>query len=324
MLFSHTTELLYGSTLGEDGLPLEQMWYVMYDGEQVGNGTNDPSVASTLFDDTRGVLSGQPPTSIEDAIVSHYEIGEYRYTADLIEDFDDVSTNLHRVNAKLGLARAFLTSALSTEQLVDLYHDISTSMEYEVQDYEGSLGQTIMRNNEIRYFAIDDRLYPLGGAYYADQSYHRGQTTGIFYAPTTLSGLDPNHYIESIYETQQKGQTKYMSAEQYELEYMNDVVKQQSGAMDDPADMIQLIDIKYQQTESFFETMVARIYVGYGTTSLGLDVDPAQPGPTWAISGTPNSPLENAFPLPGAMMNHFVVANWYNDCLLYTSPSPRD
>jgi hypothetical protein len=86
-------------------------------------------------------------------------------------------------------------------------------MEYEVQDYEGSLGQTIMRNNEIRYFAIDDRLYPLGGAYYADQSYHRGQTTGIFYAPTTLSGLDPNHYIESIYETQQKGQTKYMSAE---------------------------------------------------------------------------------------------------------------
>ena len=313
MLFSHTTELLYGSTLGEDGLPLEQMWYVMYDGEQVGNGTNDPSVASTLFDDTRGVLSGQPPTSIEDAIVSHYEIGEYRYTADLIEDFDDVSTNLHRVNAKLGLARAFLTSALSTEQLVDLYHDISTSMEYEVQDYEGSLGQTIMRNNEIRYFAIDDRLYPLGGAYYADQSYHRGQTTGIFYAPTTLSGLDPNHYIESIYETQQKGQTKYMSAEQYELEYMNDVVKQQSGAMDDPADMIQLIDIKYQQTESFFETMVARIYVGYGTTSLGLDVDPAQPGPTWAISGTPNSPLENAFPLPGAMMNHFVVANWYND-----------
>ena len=47
------------------------------------------------------------------------------------------------------------------------------------------MGETIERNNEIRYFAIDDRLYPLGGAYYADQSYHRGQTTGIFYAPTT-------------------------------------------------------------------------------------------------------------------------------------------
>ena len=104
-----------------------------------------------------------------------------------------------------------------------------------------------------------------------------------------------------------------MSAERYEQEYMSDVVKQQSGAMEDSTDMIQLVDIQYQQTESFFETMVARIYVGYGTSSLGLTVDPSQPGPTWAISGTPGSPLENAFPLPGAMMNHFVIANWYDD-----------
>ena len=195
-----------------------------------------------------------------------------------------------------------------------MYHDISSQVVYEVQDYQGSLGETIERNNEIRYFAIDDRLYPLGGAYYADQSYHRGQTTGIFYAPTTLSGLDPNHYIESVYETQRGDRpTVFMSAERYEQEYMSDVVKQQSGAMEDSTDMIQLVDIQYQQTESFFETMVARIYVGYGTSSLGLTVDPSQPGPTWAISGTPGSPLENAFPLPGAMMNHFVIANWYDD-----------
>ena len=35
-----------------------------------------------------------------------------------------------------------------------------------------------------------NRLYPLGGQYYEDYSYHQGQTTGIFHAPTSLSGLD--------------------------------------------------------------------------------------------------------------------------------------
>ena len=104
-----------------------------------------------------------------------------------------------------------------------------------------------------------------------------------------------------------------MSAERFEQESMSDIVKQQSGAMEDSSDMIQLVDIEYQQTESFFETMIARIYVGYGTSTLGLEEDPSQPGPTWAISGTPGSPLENAFPLPNAMMNHFVIANWYDD-----------
>ena len=303
-----TTDLMHGTILDENGLPTEPMWFVFKDGKQVGNATTNETEAKSIFDQARG--SSQP----YEEQTTHYEIGGYRYTADLIESYDDVSTNLHRANAKLGLSRAFLTTALTLDELVEMYHDISSQVVYEVQDYEGSLGETIERNNEIRYFAIDDRLYPLGGAYYADQSYHRGQTTGIFYAPTTLSGLDPNHYIESVYETQRGDRpTVFMSAERYEQEYMSDVVKQQSGAMEDSTDMIQLVDIQYQQTESFFETMVARIYVGYGTSSLGLTVDPSQPGPTWAISGTPGSPLENAFPLPGAMMNHFVIANWYDD-----------
>ena len=303
-----TTDLMHGTILDENGLPTEPMWFVFKDGKQVGNATTNETEAKSIFDQARG--SSQP----YEEHTTHYEIGGYRYTADLIESYDDVSTNLHRANAKLGLSRAFLTTALTLDELVEMYHDISSQVVYEVQDYEGSLGETIERNNEIRYFAIDDRLYPLGGAYYADQSYHRGQTTGIFYAPTTLSGLDPNHYIESVYETQRGDRpTVFMTAERYEQEYMSDVVKQQSGAMEDSTDMIQLVDIQYQQTESFFETMVARIYVGYGTSSLGLTVDPSQPGPTWAISGTPGSPLENAFPLPGAMMNHFVIANWYDD-----------
>ena len=308
-VISTVTELLHGSGLDENGLPAgEPMWFVYKDGEQVGNATSDASAASALFNQTRGTHAEYN----ED--ISHYQIGGYRYTADLIEDFDDVSTNLHRVNAKLGLIRAFLVAGFNLDELVDIYHDLTTTIEYEVQDYEGSLGQTITRNNEIRYFAIDDRLYPLGGMYNADSSYHRGQTTGIFYAPTTLSGLDPDDYIASLYHAARGEQNLLpMSAERYEDEYMNDVVRQQSGALEDATQMIRLVDIEYQQTEAFFETMVARIYVGYGTSSLGLNEDPAQPGPTWAISGTPDSSLENAFPLPGAMMNHFVIANWYND-----------
>jgi len=308
-VISTVTELLYGSELDENGLPSDgKMWFVHKDGEQVGNATTDASTASALFNQTRGTHSEYK----ED--ISHYEIGGYRYTADLIEDFDDVSTNLHRVNAKLGLTRAFLIAAFDIDDLVSIYHDLTSTIEYEVQDYEGSLGETITRNNEIRYFAIDDRLYPLGGMYNADASYHRGQTTGIFYAPTTLSGLDPDDYIASLYHAARGEQDLLpMSAERYEEEYMNDVVRQQSGALEDATQMIRLVDIQYQQTEEFFETMVAKIYVGYGTSTLGLSEDPAQPGPTWAISGTPSSSLENAFPLPGAMMNHFVIANWYND-----------
>jgi len=34
---------------------------------------------------------------------------------------------------------------------------------YTVQDYEGGPGETIDRDHEIRYFAVDNRLYPRAG-----------------------------------------------------------------------------------------------------------------------------------------------------------------
>jgi hypothetical protein len=116
-------ELLHGVDLDSNGMPSEPMWYVYLDGEQIGNSTTNESAARASFDQTRA--NSQP---YEDKI-THYQIGGYRYTADLIEDFGDISTNLHRVNAKLGLARAFLTSAFTLEELVDLYDDLTTSIE---------------------------------------------------------------------------------------------------------------------------------------------------------------------------------------------------
>ena len=33
----------------------------------------------------------------------------------------------------------------------------------------------------------------------------------------------------------------------------------------------------------------------------------------YQTSGTPGTALESAWPLPGAMMNHFVISNWYDE-----------
>ena len=314
------TELMRGYSLNSEGLPeLDEKWVVMIGGRQMGNSTDNEKEALELFNATR-LNNAQFEMK-----TTHYLIGGYRYTSDLIEDFNDVSTGLHRANSKLALSRAFLSSAFDMDELAAIYHDI-TNLEYEVQDYQGSLGQTVVRNNDIRYFAIDNRLYPLGGTYYGDYQYHRGQTTGIFHAPTGLSGLDMEDYITSVYETQRgEGPIIPRSSEEFEDEYMNDVIRQSSGASDSN-EIIRMVDIDYQHQPAFFETMVARFYVGYSTSMLGLPGDAEQPAPHFYTSGTPGSYLENAYPLPGAMMNHFVLANWYDDerCELLENGSKAD
>ena len=309
-------ELLYGERLGSDGLPRPgKVWMVVEGGIQVSEPTSDQSEAMTLFNVTR---SSSAKVEIGEPV--HYDIGGYRYTKDLIEDYYDISTGLHRSNARLGMMRAFLITAFDMETLVDIYHGI-TSIEYEVSDYDSPLGSMVTRNNEIRYFAVDNRLFPLGGSYYEDQSYHRGQTTGIFHAPTHLSGLDVQTYISTMYQTQtgdaQTG-AEEMTQAQYEAEYRQDLIDQTAGVITDPSDIIRMTDIDYQHQPEFFETMVARIYVGYGSSTLGLPGDAETPA-VWFnpqqtnIMGAPGSSLEYAFALPGAMMNHFVISNWYDD-----------
>ena len=302
-----SVDLLRGFQLDENGIPSsDESWAVYFDTEPYLEESNE-STAKSSFDEARGRASEY------DEETTHYMIGNYRYTSDLIEDFDDVSTGLHRQNSKLAMARAFLVQAFSMEELVDLYHQITTEVFYEVQDYEAGLGVTTERNNDIRYFAVDNRLYPLGGSYYADYNYHRGQTTGIFHAPTGLSGLDLDDYISTLYQTQRgvDGPIILRTADEYEQEYLNDIVRQQSGAAADASEMIQMVDIDYNHQDAFFDTMVARTYVGYGSSSLGLPGDASQPAPHFYMYGTPGSYLEPGIPMPGAMMNHMVLANWY-------------
>ena len=301
-------DLLRGHLLDENGIPsIEESWMVYFDNEPYGEPSNE-SEAKATFDEMRGRVSEYQEKT------THYMIGNYRYTTDLIDDFEDISTGLHRQNSKLGMARAFLTKALDMDEMVELYHKITSEVYYDVQDYEAGLGVTTERNNDIRYFAVDNRLYPLGGSFYADYNYHRGQTTGIFHAPTGLSGLDLDDYISTLYQTQRgvDGPIILRTAEEYEQEYLNDIVRQQSGAASDASEMIQMVDIDYNHQDAFFDTMVARTYVGYGSSSLGLPGDAAQPAPHFYMYGTPGSYLEPGIPLPGAMMNHMVLANWYD------------
>ena len=301
-------QLLSGSFLSTTGLPSKSGWYVLEDGEIVGERMDDPNEAMRLFNTTRSSSSYFSPSP------THYIIGDYRYTSDLIEDYNDLSTGIHRNNAKLAVGRAFITHTLNLDQIVGLVSDLS-EVEHEVQTFEGRIGETTQRSTDVRYFAIDDRLYPLGGLFYDGYNYHGGQTTGIFYAPTTLAGLDPEDYISSSYLTRRgDGPIIPRTAGEYEQEYLDDIVRQQSGAITDQSQIIALEDIDYIQQPEFFETFLSKIYVGYGTTSLGLDPgNTGQPGPTWSRSGTPDTPLRNAYALPGAMMNHFVLANYHDD-----------
>ena len=111
-----------------------------------------------------------------------------------------------------------------------------------------------------------------------------------------------------------------MSPDEFQTRYMEDLKAQASGASTGE-DMIQMTDMDYQHLDSFFDTMIARTYVGYGTSTLGLpsisgQVGDADTPSTWilpnSLTGTPGSYLQGAMALPGAMMNHFVLSNWYD------------
>ena len=237
---------------------------------------------------------------------THYIVGDYWYTADLIEEYDSVSTGIHRKNAAIALVTQMLTTSLDSEELHTLYADLSDNAVYTVQDYDGGPGEMITRDHEIRYLAIDNRLYPRGGLYSSD--YSGGNPTGIFAAPTILSGQDFSTFMDEVYMTTRGQFSDEMTREEFDAEMRKDVLNQQSGATFDP---LSLVDIRIDHTPVFFDTMLARTYVGYGASSLGFATT-EQPGQHFGQSGTPNTMMTNAVPLPGAMMNHFTISNWYN------------
>ena len=245
--------------------------------------------------------------------VTHYTFGEYWYTADLVEEYASVSTDIHRSNAHIALVVQFLTNSLTDDEVVDLYHAIiELEDNYEVQDYNGAPGETFKRDHEIRYFAIDDKLYPRAGRYNSEAGYNGGRPLGIFGAPTILSGQDFNTFTNEVYETKRGDQPVLeMDREAVDEAMLKDVLDQQSGADIEP---LTVQDIRIDHLPEFFDTMLARSYVGYGASTLGADAGSTNPQPRQQLGendrGT--SFLQQAYPMPGAMMNHFVIANWYD------------
>ena len=244
--------------------------------------------------------------------VTHYIIGDYWYTADLIEEYGSVSTNLHRSNTRLALTVQLLSNSLDSGNIIDMYDDL-INMEgyYTVQDYDGAPGETIDRDHEIRYYAIDNRLYPRAGRYTADMNYNQGQPMGIFGAPTILSGQDVSTYMDEVYETMRGEFPDEMTRAEVDEAITQDFLNQQSGADIDP---LQVQDVRVDHNSAFFDTMLARAYVGYGASTLGVDAGSANPQPAqhFGQSGSPGSILSQGLPLPGAMTNHFVISNWYS------------
>ena len=245
--------------------------------------------------------------------VTHYTFGEYWYTADLVEEYGSVSTDIHRSNAHIALVVQFLINSLTDDEVVDLYHAIiELEDNYEVQDYNGAPGETFKRDHEIRYFAIDDKLYPRAGRYNSEAGYNGGRPLGIFGAPTILSGQDFNTFTNEVYETKRGDQPVLeMDREAVDEAMLKDVLDQQSGADIEP---LTVQDIRIDHLPEFFDTMLARSYVGYGASTLGADAGSTNPQPRQQLGendrGT--SFLQQAYPMPGAMMNHFVIANWYD------------
>ena len=114
-------------------MPSKYGWYVIDGGEIVQDRIDDSSEAMKLYNTTRSSSSyfSESPT--------HYIIGDYRYTSDLIEDYNDLSTGIHRNNAKLAVGRAFITHVLDLDQIVGLVSDLS-EIQHDVQTFEGRLG----------------------------------------------------------------------------------------------------------------------------------------------------------------------------------------
>ena len=247
---------------------------------------------------------------------THTIFGDYWYTADLLDEYLSVSTGIHRHNARLAMMTQLLTEAFDANPdhtIHDLYNDlINLEGLYHVQDYEGAPGETIARDHEIRYFAIDDRLYPRAGRYTADSNYNRGQPMGIFGAPTILSGQDITTYMDEVYETLRGDFADEMTREEVDEAMQKDFLNQQAGADIDP---LQIQDVRVDHNAAFFDTMVARAYVGYGASTLGVGTTVSNPQPAqhFGQSGSPGTFMANSLPLPGAMMNHFVIANWYSE-----------
>ena len=234
---------------------------------------------------------------------THTIIGDYWYTDDLLDEFLSVSTSIHRKNARLALATQLLTAAFDANPdatIHDLYNDlINLEGLYRVQDYEGAPGETITRDHENPLLRHRRPPLPPSRSLHGRCKLQSRSTDGYF--RRTNHSLRTGHptYMDEVYETVRGDFQDEMTREEVDEAMQKDFLNQQAGAEIDP---LQIEDVRVDHNPAFFETMVARTYVGYGASTLGLNAGSSNPQPSqhFGQSGSPGTIMTNAPPLPGA------------------------
>ncbi len=133
-----------------------------------------------------------------------------------------------------------------------------------------------MVNKNIRYFAVDSRLFPF-----------TAQNTGIFYAPIKLADKDIDEFLEYVVETTEG---------EMSMEEVEDRVEE------DPDFREQIIDYKLKYTDNFYNSLFYRCYIGYSGKDLGkgdLGVPAIAPEGEFASGGS------SFYPMQGWNMTHF-------------------
>ncbi|KYK29057.1 MAG: hypothetical protein AYK23_01735, partial [Candidatus Proteinoplasmatales archaeon SG8-5] len=172
------------------------------------------------------------PSDYIDEILAHPEIYGPR---------DDI---IQPNNARYIVLRNLITSTLTKEQVVALYHD--------VREHTG---------DSIRYFAIDSRMFPFSA-----------ENTGIFYAPAKLSdhrideiGNQPYDFwvIKAVSET----------GSEYDIDDIPPDVKL------DPQTPYKIV-----YHDMFFNTMLYKTFIGFSPMDIGREMDAGIPGLTGELA----------------------------------------
>lgn len=167
--------------------------------------------------------------------------------------FDPYDANMDIQNAMYIILRQLFTSKLNVDQMADFYHDIRQ-----------------VTGKEIKYFAVDSRLFPFSGS-----------QTGIFYAPAKLSDhrMEENMPID-FFEI--KAETDQGTFWPHEVPI---------GA--------QVTDVRIEYKDMFYDSMLYRTFVGYSPVDAGENQNVGIPG----VSGE----LEEQTPIQGWNLSHYRV-----------------
>ncbi len=167
--------------------------------------------------------------------------------ADFIEEVEDNPEkygnyiDLKNLNARYATCRVLLTDLLEKEELVDL-----------------TTAEEQLTNKALRYFGVDSRLFPF-----------EASNTGIFYAPIKLADKDIRDYLEYwAYAQKNLGTNDEPEWVDYNDNPLSPERVEEEAERLKYKFRIKRYELKY--TESFYNSMFYKCYIGYGGDDIGI------------------------------------------------------